>query len=189
MKCKVLLPIIVLSLMSSNTIAHSDTSNPPSATVPSNATEKQQMGAIEVILQDHAHIRSMMARLDKSLDTNIDESRATYKQLKDFLVKHETMEQKVFYPELEKNADLKSIISDLKKEEDAAADAIKKIDGIKDNKEWVSKVKELNKAVAEHAGDEESKLFPKVRQTLDKAKLDEIGNKLKEYKAKNNMQH
>lgn len=180
-----LFPIIVLALMSPNTFADAHDASPKSTTLSGKNVQKEHMDAIEIILQDHNQIRSMIAQLNKSLDSNISQSRILFKELKDFLIKHETMEQKVWYPELEKFADLKDIITKLKKEEQDAGDELKKLDNITDDKEWVSKARKLNKDVEHHAKDEETILFPKVKKLLDKSSLDQIGTKLKDFKNQN----
>jgi hemerythrin-like domain-containing protein len=183
----ILLPIICLSLASPALLAAAPNST-TETTVKSMHTD-EHLDAIASILMDHQHIRQMIAELDRSLDSNIEKSRATFKDLKDFLVKHETMEQKLWYPELEKDASLKDIVANLKKEEEDASKEISKIDGIKDDKEWVASVKKLTKAVEHHAKEEETKLFPKARQVVSKESLNEIGAKFQEYKTKNDMKY
>jgi hemerythrin superfamily protein len=184
MKHNIFLPVIILTLISPNIFATTHNVNSNSSSITHKSSEKAHTNAIEIILHDHNHIRKMIAQLDKSLDSNIAQSRSIFEKLKDFLIKHESMEQEIWYPELEKHDTLKDIIGKLKKEEQEASDEIKKLDGITDDKEWVSKVKKLNKEVAHHANEEETKLFPKVRKILNETSLEQIGEKIKEYKNK-----
>jgi len=179
---------IVLVLMSSSIFADVNNANSTPSNTVSSSAQKEHRDAIEIIIQDHNHIRKMIAQLDKNLGSNIEQSHSIFNELKDFLTKHETMEQKVWYPELEKNDKLKDIISKLKKEEQDASDEIKEIDDTKDDKKWASKVKKLTKDVGHHAKDEETKLFPKVRKTLNKSSLEELGDKLNDYRQQNDMQ-
>lgn len=185
MKHNAILPIVVLSLLSPNIFADTNNANPNPAL--SKSTQKVQMDAIDIILQDHDKIREMIASIDKSLNSNITQSRSDFKELKDFLIQHETMEQKVWYPALEKHNDLQDIIAKLKKEEQEAGDELKKMDDITDDKEWASTFRQLAKDVAHHANDEETKLFPKVKKSLNKVSLDQIGEKIKDYKNQNEM--
>src|SRR5579863_3808645 len=48
--------------------------------------QKMQTDAIAIILQDHAQIRKMIAELNKTLDSDVAQSRSKFKDLKDFLV-------------------------------------------------------------------------------------------------------
>lgn len=189
MKQPLFLPVVFIGLMSSSVIAHENKTHSYSTEMSRSQSENERMNAIDIILQDHDHIRHMFSEVNKKLDSNIDECRAKFAQLKDFIIKHETMEQKVWYPELEKHDNLKPIIAHLKKEEKKAGMEIKKLDKIKDNKEWAAKVKKLEKAVEHHAHEEESKLLPKVKKDLDRQTLEEIGGKLKNFKAENDMKY
>lgn len=188
MKVKIVLPVIALSLITSNMAfaendrLKSESNNSSRNSVHKTENEQGQMGAVEIILKDHQHIRQMIAAIDKNLDSNIEASRSGFKELKDFLVKHETMEQKAWYPELKKNKDLDRIIGDLIKEEDAAGKAIKKIEATSNQSDWVTEVRTFFKAVEQHAKDEETKLFPKVREVMDKTSLEKLGKKLSDYK-------
>jgi hemerythrin superfamily protein len=149
--------------------------------------QEKSMDAIQIILKDHEHIKQMMGQLKGKLDSNYDESRTLFGKLKAFILKHETMEETIFYPELNKNNNLKSLVDSVIKEEKKAGEMIKEIDKITDKAEWVTKVKELMKAVEHHATDEETKLFPKVKKEFDQKTLDEIGSKMQEFRAKNDM--
>lgn len=193
MKCKIILPIMALSLMSTSAFSATQ-ANPDHLKATSNAAvnssqTENDSNPIEIILRDHQHIRQTIAELNKQLSSNIDKSKEMFKNLKDFLVKHETMEQKLWYPELEKKENLKPIIAALIKEEEGAGALIKKVENSKDAKEWESNFKTLAKAVEHHATEEETKLFPKVKQEVDKATLNAIGAKLKEYHDSNNMKY
>lgn len=141
----------------------------------------EKLSAIEVILEDHKHIKSLIAEVEKNLN-NDTKSHDSFQKLKDFVEKHEAMEQKIWYPELSKNDKLKAEIDKLKEQEEKAGDEFKKIDGINDKKEWKTEVKKLIKAVKNHAKEEETKLFPKVKKEFNKTSLQEIGGKMQEYK-------
>lgn len=142
--------------------------------------------AISIILQDHKEIMKMILVLEKNLDKNVVKSRAEFKKLKTFLGKHEDMEQKIWYPELEQHTNLKEIIDQLKEEEKTASTELKELDNIHNDKEWVEKVKTLISNVKKHANNEETKLFPKIKEVFDKSQLDELGNKLEGYKNESN---
>lgn len=193
MKHKIMLPIIALSLISASTLSaaatNSDNVKPTANAAVSAPQTENDSNPIEIILKDHQHIRQVIAELNKQTSSNIDKSKEMFKSLKDFLVKHETMEQKLWYPELEKKENLKPIIAALIKEEEAAGALIKKVEDSKDAKEWESNFKTLAKAVEHHATEEETKLFPKVKQEVDKSTLNAIGAKLKEYHNSNNMKY
>lgn len=162
---------------------------------------KQNSDAIEIILKDHAHIRTLIGRLNKSLDSSdIEQSKKIFSELNDFLIHHELMEQTIWYPELEKkDPKLKEITSELKDEEMhankemakiAAIKMIKKINPLNDDySDWAKKVRCFTKEVEKHANDEETRLFPKAEAILNKLEKEEIGNKLLQFKEKHSIKN
>jgi len=196
MKQTFLLTSILCMLMSPNVMAanpHADaTAAAAPATVTANQTENNQIptNPIEIIIHDHNHIRQMIKRLEASLISNDHSiSQSQFKELKDFLVQHETMEERVWYPKLKKNDPLKKVIAMLEREERNAGQELKRLDNGSNQTDWVPKVRKLMKDVEQHANDEETKLFPLVRENFNKAFLDEMGEKLKEYRIKNNIKY
>lgn len=192
MKRTAILSVVALSLCTPTAMANTGKTKPSHTNGPAAVKADKnhaQTDAITIILKDHAYIRKMFAQLKTTLDKDVDKSRKNFNDIKDFIVKHETMEQKEWYPELEKKNGLKDIVAHLKKEEDDAGNEIKKIDDISDNAQWVAAVKKFMTAVEHHAKDEETKLFPKAKKALSKTELDSIGEKLMTYHKDNNMNY
>jgi hemerythrin-like domain-containing protein len=52
------------------------------------------------------------------------------------------------------------------------------------SKEWLSTVEELADAIEHHAQDEEEKLFPKARKTMEKADAEAMGEQYLKVKQK-----
>jgi hemerythrin superfamily protein len=107
-----------------------------------------------------------------------------FKALCQDLLRHETMEHKVWYPNFKNNKKIKSEVKHLLSEEKHAEMAIKKFKTIKTPKEWDTHFAKFKKAVENHAREEEKKLFPNVRKILDKLELMEIGKQMQRFKAK-----
>lgn len=183
MKLPFTLPLVILALTSPIVVSQEYHSTDHLSVAMNEHGKKQVHGdAIEIILKDHDHIRGMVSSLEKKLDLSFEESRALFKKLKSALIEHETMEQTVWYTELNKDDNLKTIIASLKEEEEGAAKAIKEIDETRDMGAWTNKVKKLLQAVGNHAKDEETNLFPKVKKHFNEAQLMDIGSKLEKFK-------
>jgi hemerythrin superfamily protein len=138
------------------------------------------MNAIQLILNQHAKIRKFLAQLTKSKQSKAFKN--TFDKLAAFLVSHETMEQKVWYPFLKKNTKLKTTITHLVKEEKTAAKEIAKIKKIKSEEKFEEKIMELKSAVSHHAKEEETKLLPKAKKLIEESELKTIGRKMNEFK-------
>ena len=140
------------------------------------------MDAIKFLLKEHNKIRKTFTKIkSKSRET-------TKHKMFDFLckdlVRHEKMEQKIWYPYLKKNTPLKNKIKHLLKEEKTAAKVIKEFKKIKNPEKWEKKFLAFKKDVSHHANEEETKLFPKVKKSLENSELKLIGEQFHAYKNK-----
>lgn len=140
------------------------------------------MDAIQFILKEHAKVRHTLSKFKKTLSTS--RKKQIFNSLCNDLIRHETMEEKVWYPHLKKSVQLRTVIKHLISEEKTAEKEIKKMNKIKESEEWDAKLQKFKKAVLHHAREEEKKLFPKVRATLDKKELSLLGKKLQAFKTK-----
>lgn len=138
------------------------------------------MDAIRLILNQHARIRKFLAQISPS--KNSVSLKKVFSKLAAFLISHETMEQKVWYPFLKKNTKLKSIITHLVSEEKSAAKTIAKTKKLKSETAFEEKLMELKSAVKHHAKEEETKLLPKVKKIIEDSELKKIGKKMMEFK-------
>jgi hemerythrin superfamily protein len=145
------------------------------------------MNAIQLILNQHARIRKFLAKLSKT--KNPATSNTLFKKLAAFLISHETMEQKVWYPFLKKNNKLKPTITHLITEEKTAAKSITKIKKIKSQNTFEEKIMELMSAVSHHAKEEETKLLPKVRKLIEESELKKVGKQMQEFKKAFDIEH
>lgn len=139
------------------------------------------MDAIKFLIKEHNHVRRVLKDINKKSRTEAAKKKI-FKGLCKELVVHETMEQKVWYPNFKTNPKLNKTVKHLVTEEKTAAKAIKAFKKIKTQEKWEEKFAEFKTDVEHHAHEEETKLFPKVKKVLDKDELAEIGKKLRKFK-------
>lgn len=139
------------------------------------------MNAIDFLIKEHNKVRKTFAEISKGIHRDITK-KEMFNELCQELIRHETMEQEIWYPNLKKNEKLRDIIKHLISEEKTAAKTIKEFGKIKIQKEWEEKFLKFKKDVEHHANEEEDKLFPKVEKLLDAAELKRIGKELYEFK-------
>lgn len=138
------------------------------------------MNAIQLIENHHSRIRRYLAQLSKSKTSS--SLIKTFEKLADFLISHETMEQKVWYPFLKKNTKLKSTIMHLIAEEKTAAKVITQIKKLKSPITQQEKIMKLKRDISLHAKEEETKLLSKARKIINVNELKKIGKKMQEFK-------
>jgi hemerythrin superfamily protein len=139
------------------------------------------MDAITYLRKEHSKFRKTLASIDKTTQDTLKLKK--FKIFCEDLVKHETMEQKKWYPVLRKKEKLRDVIKHLISEEKSAAQTIKKFNKKEVNLLWKIKFKKFKMDVDHHAKEEEQELFPKVRQLLNKKELNILGIKMKKFKS------
>lgn len=141
------------------------------------------MDAIKFLLKEHQKVRRVLASIKKK-PKGQKSKKTMFNNLCKDLIRHETMEETVWYPYLKKNLKLKTTISHLISEENMAEKEIKKINKIKEEDEWNKKFLKFSKAVLHHASEEEKYLFPKVKNALETKELNNLGKKMQVFKSK-----
>lgn len=139
------------------------------------------MNAIDFLLKEHEKVRKILA--DISDESHREETRKKkFEMLCQDLIRHETMEQKIWYPYFKNNSQLTEIINHLISEEKSAHKKIKKFNTIKTETEWKEKFSELKKDIEHHATEKETKLFPLVKKLLNDMDLERIGKEMHQFK-------
>lgn len=140
------------------------------------------MNAISYLKSEHNKFRRTLAAISKI--STIQAKKTKFNAFCQELIRHETMEQKIFYPVLRKKPELRDIIKHLLSEEKSAAQAIKKFKKVHFNFMWDLRYYKFKHDVDHHAKEEEKELFPKVQKLFSKAELTNLGTKMRKFKAK-----
>ncbi len=134
------------------------------------------MDAIKLLIEQH---RKLEAQMKATVEAHGPGARAAgLARVGDDLTKHLTSEEEVFYPavkakrtedilleSLEEHLSLKRLLADLLALDPAA-------------ETWEPKFKVLKEQTEHHHEEEEEKLFPKVRNALDTAELENLGQQM-----------
>ena len=140
------------------------------------------MNAIQFLINDHNKARSMFADIAEGSHRE-QTKKKLFDELCHTLIIHETMEQTVWYPFLNKqDTNLKEIITHLIGEEEQASKEIKKVLHMDFTSDWQEKFLEIKKSVEHHANEEETKLFPSVEKILDQSTLERLGKEMYAFK-------
>lgn len=143
--------------------------------------EDNLMNAIDFLIKEHHKVRTLLADLNDpshKKETKIH----LFETIKNELIRHEEMEQTVWYPKLSSNKELLEEIKHLLHEEKDASKLIDHLTKIMNSSEWEEELIKLQKDVEHHAKEEEKELFPKVKKFLDETELTRIGEAMREFK-------
>ena len=134
------------------------------------------MDALELLEQDHAKVKELFEQAE---DADQKEQRAIFRQIKTELETHTHIEESVFYPAMQRYNELKDMVAESLEEHSRVKTLLKEMDAMSGSEDFEDKLEELIDNVEHHAEDEEeSKMFPKVRELVSAAELDKLGAQL-----------
>src|SRR5438046_7552237 len=140
------------------------------------------MDALELLKQDHQKVKELLEEAEASEDCK--EQKDSFKQIKKELETHAQIEETVFYPAMEKHEELKDIVLESYEEHKQIKMLLREMeDLVSDSEKFEPKLQVLMENVEHHAEEEEEgKLFPKIRDLLDDATLEQLGQELESTK-------
>lgn len=139
------------------------------------------MNAIDFLIKEHNKVKAMFADINESPHRD-DTKKKLLNNLFDELLRHETMEHKLWYPHFKNDKSLNDTIKHLLQEENASEKLISQFSKVKSQDEWEEKLAKLEQDVIHHAADEEHNLFPEVKKILTESQLNEIGKEMMQFK-------
>jgi len=144
------------------------------------------MDALALLTADHNRVRGLFARF-QTAEEGDDAAGMTALSEKIFaeLEVHTTIEEEIFYPEISAaSEEIKDSVAEGLEEHHVAKILMQETKALSpEDDAWVAKMKVLVEGVEHHAGEEEEEMFPMCRKTLDKAALEDLGQRLEARKA------
>jgi hemerythrin superfamily protein len=142
------------------------------------------MEATDLLTADHRAVKALFGRFSHS--TRQETRRGIAEQIIRDLSIHAGIEEAKLYPiirdELEGGKDVyKEAVEEHQKVKEVLAELDKTLDRAH-TKAFGDKVMKLKAEVEHHVEEEETEIFPKLRQTLSKTRLETLGRELKEAK-------
>jgi hemerythrin superfamily protein len=138
------------------------------------------MDAITLLKNDHRKVEKLFSEIEKGNGNR----EKLFKELKNELDVHAEIEEQLFYPTVkeakptheivlesfEEHKQVKMVLADLEKAD-------------KKTEHWLAGLKVLMEDVQHHVKEEETELFPKVKEkVLSKQQLDDLGTRMEEMK-------
>jgi hemerythrin superfamily protein len=131
---------------------------------------------LEFLKNQHDEAKKLFKRLEKAEGS---EAAKIWSELSDKLSMHETLEEKLFYPELKKADSTEEMVLEGYQEHHVMDLLIGEIGKLKPADEAFSpKVKVLQENTEHHIEEEEGELFPKVRKLWNAERRSEVGEKM-----------
>jgi len=141
------------------------------------------MNALDLLKQDHEKVKELF----KQFEANDDQAanQGIVDSIKTELQAHAHVEESIFYPTLEDQNDeeLIGLVDESLEEHQEVKDLLKDIENaMGDGQQLRTKIMELRQKVEHHASEEETEMFPRVRNVLQNEDLERMGEEIESEK-------
>lgn len=135
------------------------------------------MDAITFLTKEHEKAKSLFEQIEASQDSDTKQE-LTAKVISELRM-HTKIEEEVVYPDVREMKGGSKLFEEAMQEHQEAKKAMKELEGMTPgDSEWQDHFEILMHGVLHHAKEEETEMFPKMRDLLGEAKLQELGEKL-----------
>ncbi|MEP7055927.1 MAG: hemerythrin domain-containing protein [Actinomycetota bacterium] len=142
------------------------------------------MDAITLLKNDHKTVARLFKRFEKATKSGGESREAIVAEIIHELSIHAAIEEQVFYPSVRAEVeDAEDTVLEGLEEHHIVKWTLSELEGMSESDErFTAKVTVLIESVRHHVEEEETEMFPEVREALDRKRLAEIGAKLERAK-------
>jgi len=140
------------------------------------------MDAFNLLKEDHRKVEELFEQLESAQGQA---KMRVFEQIKSELELHTHIEEKVFYPALEKPKQTHDLTLEAYEEHDVVKKLLQELGRARTpNEEWEAKAKVLQENVEHHVEEEEGELFPKASSALGADEIETLGEEMEAEKAR-----
>lgn len=143
------------------------------------------MDATEILKNDHAVIEALFLRYQEMTRGRASEKSALFKEIRDELEAHSTIEEEIFYPAVREahTPRAERLVREALEEHRLVRQLVRDLaDGDPGSDAFDAKFKVLKENVLHHAKEEENDIFPEARSSMSFGDLDRLGQELADRK-------
>ena len=134
------------------------------------------MDAFNLLKADHRKVAQLFDELESA---NGKAKLQVFEQIKTELELHTHIEEKIFYPALEKPRDTHDLTLEAYEEHDVVKKLLQQLSKARTaNDEWEAQAKVLRENVEHHVEEEENELFPKAESALGEERIEALGEEM-----------
>jgi hemerythrin superfamily protein len=138
------------------------------------------MDALDLLVKEHKTLKKMFKQAKKARDVKT--QRRIVALMDTELTIHDYIEETVLYPEMEPYEELKELVDETLEEHEAIKTLLVEMAPLAGSVEFDSSLRELIENVETHIEEEETELFPKIRELWDETTLEQLGDRLESAK-------
>lgn len=146
----------------------------------SNLQHSKQL--FDLLKKDHREVEKLMKQIESA---SHEKRESIFEVLKQELTLHMQIEEKEFYPKLQKVQEMKDRMEDAIQEHREVKEYLSELEDLdQDEDEWLSSFQDMQEAIQHHVEDEEEEIFPDSKKYLSEEQLSEIAQKCQQMKEK-----
>jgi len=136
--------------------------------------EERIMNALEVLKQDHQKVKGLFQEVKQATDQT--KRKDLFDQIDTELEIHAHIEESSFYPVIKEHEEFKKMVAEALDEHREAKTLLNELEELGvESPDFGAKLEELIDAVEHHVKEEESELFPQIREVFDEDELEQLG--------------
>jgi|HubBroStandDraft_6_1064221.scaffolds.fasta_scaffold730578_2 iron-sulfur cluster repair protein YtfE (RIC family) len=141
------------------------------------------MNAFEILINDHRAVEKLFEKIGNSGKSALKTRERLFEKLREELELHTQVEERIFYPEIQKLPGAKELVPDALEEHAEVKQMLRQIAKLSpDQHEWSDRIEELKQAVQHHVKDEEHEMFPAAREEMDEQRAEDLGRRIRQMK-------
>ncbi|MEO8424310.1 MAG: hemerythrin domain-containing protein [Actinomycetota bacterium] len=137
------------------------------------------MDALQLLKDDHKKVKKMLEDLDGTTERAEKTRTEIFARLKHDLTIHETIEEEILYPALKEFAKTRDITLEAFEEHHVVDEIVAELEDTPVTDEtWGAKLTVMKENLEHHIEEEEDEMFKQARQVMERADLDELGERM-----------
>jgi hemerythrin-like domain-containing protein len=141
------------------------------------------MDAISLLKEDHTRVRRMLEALDDVPSAEPETRSRSLMDLKQRLMVHEEMEERIFYPALKERSETRGMVLEALEEHDVVDTILMEIEATPPQDEtWTAKFAVMKENIGHHIDEEETEMFLRASEVMRTDELERLGERMLEIK-------
>ncbi|MFP5578115.1 MAG: hemerythrin domain-containing protein [Acidimicrobiia bacterium] len=139
------------------------------------------MDAIKLLTEDHDEVRALFDQFRQAQEAeDMDRMKELQQKIFSELEAHTRIEEDIFYPAVREadEDELGDAVAEGVQEHHVVKLLMREIESVSGEETYIAKMKVLMENVEHHAEEEETEMFPEVRERMGEPRLQELGAEL-----------
>ncbi|MDQ3620486.1 MAG: hemerythrin domain-containing protein [Actinomycetota bacterium] len=135
--------------------------------------------AIELLREDHRKVKKLLEQGDDTTENAVKTRTEVLEKIKAEMQAHETIEEEIFYPALQRHEKAKEVVLEGYEEHHVVNQILGELNDVSvEDERWAAKFSVMKENIEHHIEEEEDDMFKKAEQIFSKAELDELGDRM-----------